>query len=228
MASNVVAFVGVGNSPSIEGNKPAPEEVSVDLPFVRFSLPVLEHITTSPSVEGDKSQNEAQRDQNGLSAAAEHPKLADTSRTSRKPTVLLGSDGRPLSILKGRRSFGYAQARRLAEQLRVKFAFDRNETRFYCPDSNEHVAPPPAPAELRGAVRGFLKSSKKTINEAQELTQTAQNLVEEVKHLEHELVVMTQVYAERVQLKRELAKANQAVIVASAKPRRGLCCVKIH
>lgn len=228
MAANVVGLPGVGISPPIEGRKLAPEEVGIDFPLLKFSVPALEQTATPTSVQRDRSQCEAQSGQNGLSAAPKQSKPDDTSPTSRKPTVLLGSDGRPLSILKGRRSFGYAQARRLAQQLRVSFAFDRNETRFYCPDSNEHVEPPPAPAELRGAVRGFLKSSKKTISEAHELTQTAQHLVDDAKHLEDELVVMTQVFAERVQTKRELAKTNQSVVVASAKPRRGLCCGGIH
>ncbi|CDJ35863.1 uncharacterized protein EMH_0038090 [Eimeria mitis] len=149
----------------------------------------------------------------------------DSKTAARKPTVTLGADGRPLPILKGNRTFGYGQARRLVEQLRVKFAFDRNETRFYCPDSNEHTEPPPAPAELRDSVRGFLKSSKKVTQESQALTQSVQQKLEETKQMEQELTVMTQVYVEKLERQKAAQKAKQTVVVTNTRPpRRFLCC----
>ncbi|CDI81559.1 hypothetical protein, conserved [Eimeria acervulina] len=149
----------------------------------------------------------------------------DSKTTARKPTVIVGADGRPLPILKGNRTFGYGQARRLVEQLRVKFAFDRNETRFYCPDSNEHTEPPPAPAELRDSVRGFLKSSKRVAQESQELTQAVQQKLNEAKEIEQELTAMTQKYVEKLEHQKAAQRAKQTVVISSTKPpRRFLCC----
>lgn len=186
--------------------------------------------TTSAVRRGTGSASAGRQSvQNETHVEAEQGGREDTSAATRKPTCLLGADGRPLPILKGNRQFGYAQARRLAEHLRVKFAVDRNETRFYCPDSNEHTEPPPAPAELRSAVRGFLKSSKKAVQESQELTQAAQRQLIETKEIEEQLAAMTQEYVEKLQYRKELQKAKQTqqtVVVAPATqpPRRRLCC----
>ncbi|KAL8446336.1 hypothetical protein Emed_005073 [Eimeria media] len=147
----------------------------------------------------------------------------------RKPTVLLGSDGRPLSILKGSRPFDYGLARRLSEQLRVKFAVDRNETRFYCPDTNEYKMPPPAPAELRSNVRGFLKSSKRAVQESQEAVQQAKQQVSQCQDIQQQLEVMTQQYVGKLERQQEQQRAKAAqqtiVITQPAQPqRRRLCC----
>ncbi|KAL8271537.1 hypothetical protein Esti_004572 [Eimeria stiedai] len=141
-----------------------------------------------------QSNRDGTRNVRGSSVAPEPDERRETS--SRKPTVLLGSEGRPLSILKGNRPFDFGQARRLSEQLRVKFAVDRNETRFYCPDTNEYRLPPPVPAELRSTVRVFLKSSKKAVQESQEAVLEAQQQVSQCQAIQEQLEVMTQQYEE--------------------------------
>lgn len=192
---------------------------------VRFNIPEGDKEPGSPLKEKSVPRGQATASL-PLEAPAGHSQDA-ANAPGRKPTVHLGADGRPLPILKGNRGFGYAQARRLVEQLRVKFAFDRNETRFYCPDTSEHAEPPPAPAELRGAVLGFLKSSKRVIQEAQEIAESADHQAEETKKIEEELTSMTQEYVEKLEKRKAIqkAKANQAIVVSSTRPqRRFLCC----
>ncbi|KAL8445523.1 hypothetical protein Emag_005098 [Eimeria magna] len=195
----------------------------------RFSdLPAVEAPETPH--DGDSSQRsnrDSTRSARGSSVTPEPNERGETS--SRKPTVLLSSDGRPLSILKGSRPLDYAQARRLSEQLRVKFAVDRNETRFYCPDTNEYTLPPPAPAELRSSVRSFLKSSKRAVQESQEALQQAQRQVSQSQAIQEQLEVMTQQYVGKLERQQEQqrAKASQPTIVITqpALPqRRRLCC----
>ncbi|KAL8436640.1 hypothetical protein ACSSS7_001570 [Eimeria intestinalis] len=196
----------------------------------RFSnTPPAESPETSPdgesSPQGDRDDTRSMR---GYSVASE-PKERRATSSARKPTVLLGSDGRPLSILKGNRPFDYGQARRLSEQLRVKFAVDRNETRFYCPDTNEYKLPPPAPSELRSSVRGFLKTSKRAVQESQEAVMQAQQRVSEFQALQEQLEVMTQQYVGKLERQQEQQRAKAAhqtiVITQPAQPqRRRLCC----
>ncbi|CDJ46734.1 hypothetical protein, conserved [Eimeria brunetti] len=191
---------------------------------VRFNLAEPADATASPSGEQNPASESILF---GFTASPQPPQgtQKDSKTATTKPAATLGADGRPVPILKGNRTFGYGQARRLVEQLRVKFAFDRNETRFYCPDSNEHTEPPPAPAELRDAVRGFLKSSKKAAQESQALTQTVQQKLEETKNIEQELTAMTQVYVEKLENQKAAQKARQTVVVTNTRPpRRFLCC----
>ncbi|CDI81749.1 hypothetical protein, conserved [Eimeria praecox] len=202
---------------------PASKRSLADGRPVRFNL--AEPNGTPAGHEGEKPARESIRFDLLEGPPTDQQPRKDSQTPARKPTVTLGADGRPLPILKGNRTFGYGQARRLVEQLRVKFAFDRNETRFYCPDSNERTDPPPAPAELRDAVRGFLKSSKKVTQESQELTQTVQEKLDETKQIEQELTAMTQKYVEKLEGQKATQKAKQTIVVSNTRPpRRFLCC----
>ncbi|XP_022591455.2 uncharacterized protein LOC34618646 [Cyclospora cayetanensis] len=225
-----VSLDGLGFLGSPESLKePTAKRSSANASPVRFSLPLPGDGAGSPvaaaTTNQRKSCNTGGSVQSRPSGAAERNGTSGSASTGiRKPTVLVGADGRPLSILKSRQHLDYAHVRRLAEQLRVKFAFDRNETRFYCPDSNEHMEPRPAPAELRTAVRGFLKTSKRIVQEAKQLSQTALQQVEDSKHFEEELMAMTQVYVHKLE-ERQKAKTSQMIVVAQPKTqRRSLCC----
>lgn len=190
---------------------------------VRFNLAESNTAPASPDGEQKPVRESIHFDLLGAPLPDQETRT-DSKAAARKPTVPVGANGRPLPILKGNRTFGYGQARRLVEQLRVKFAFDRNETHFYCPDSNEHTEPPPAPAELRDAVRGFLKSSKKLTQESQELTQSAEQKLEETKQIEQELTAMTQKYVEKLENHKSTQKAKQTVVVTSTRPPRRFLC----
>ncbi|KAL8424419.1 hypothetical protein Efla_001021 [Eimeria flavescens] len=212
--------------PREESGGPAAKRSSADTRSIRFSdLEEAEETDVSSRAEDRKKSAEAERQSVQAWASAASSQAGQGGEASpNKPTVLLGIDGRPLSILKGNRPFAYAQARRLAEHLRVKFATDRNETRFYCPDTSEHMPPPPAHAELRVTVRGFLRSSKKTVQDSKDACMQAQRQLAETSSFQQELNAVTQQYVVRLEFGKDQQKANPTIIVAKPVQRRGFCC----
>lgn len=230
MAAETLNDTGSQRSPRESPGNPKVKKSVTESPNVRFS--VAEPDTSEAPIDADPSKTDRKSSKlvrpsirSGNVEASDLGKQGP-SAASKPASVLLGSDGKPLSILKGSRQYGYVHARRLAEQLRVKFAVERNETRFYCPDSDEHADPPVAPAELRSNVLSFLKASKKAVQESQELAQTAQSQVEESKQIEEQLEAMTQSYAETLELRKNQQKAKQAQqarIVTKAPPPQRRC-----